>query len=225
MQIHNGFGTGAGTWGAYAVDGDGDGRKDIYSPADAISTAARFLQASGAPGDWRAALFSYNHAGWYVAEVLRQAPEYRGTTIIPSPVDGGRWLAPLPSFPGESCDARIVDEVEQLSRTYLLRVVDCFGGLPHASGGEHPLGLAVDWVPKNGNWQRTERLAEAAGWRPACAASGCPGGPFRVVLYNGYPGHGDPAHSSHPHLHVSWAHAPASAFSRAAWVRPVLTAP
>jgi hypothetical protein len=225
MQIHNGFGTGAGTWGAYAVDGDDDGRKDIYAPADAVATAAHYLRANGAPANWRTALLAYNHAGWYVDEVLRQAAEYRGTTIMAPSLGDGRWLAPLPSFPGESCDERIVGEVEQLARAYGLRVTDCFGGLPHAAGGEHPLGLAVDWVPKDGNWQRTERLARDAGWRPACAAVGCPGGHFRVVLYNGYPGHGDPAHSGTPHLHVSWAHAPAPAFTPAAWVRLVLTAP
>lgn len=61
MQIHNGFGTGAGTWGAYAVDGNADGRLDIYDIADAAPTAARYLRASGAPGDWTRAVFAYNH--------------------------------------------------------------------------------------------------------------------------------------------------------------------
>jgi hypothetical protein len=224
MQIHNGFGSGDGTWGAYAADGNGDGVKDIYSPSDAIATAARYLRASGAPADWRAALFAYNHAGWYVEQVLTQARAYREAALVdPSP--SGVWLAPLPSFPGERCDSRIVAEVEQLSRAYGLRVSDCFGGAPHKTNGEHPLGLAVDWVPADGNWTRTERLARAAGWRPACAPAGCPGGPFRVVLYNGYPGHGDPAHSGSPHLHVSWLHGPAQPFTRASWVRLVLAVP
>src|SRR5262249_16916623 len=62
MQIHNGFGTGGGTWGAYKVDGDGDDRANIYDPADAAATAAHYLRASGAPADWRRALFAYNHA-------------------------------------------------------------------------------------------------------------------------------------------------------------------
>jgi hypothetical protein len=62
MQIHNGFGTGAGTWGEFKVDGDADGRMDIYDPDDAIATAAAYLRASGAPGDWRVAVFSYNHS-------------------------------------------------------------------------------------------------------------------------------------------------------------------
>ena len=60
-----------------------DGRTSPYEPADAIPAAARYLRASGAPGDYRAALFAYNHADWYVAEVLAKAAAYRGAAIPP----------------------------------------------------------------------------------------------------------------------------------------------
>ena len=40
---------------------------------DAIFTAARYLRASGATRDLPAAIFAYNHADWYVAEVLLRA--------------------------------------------------------------------------------------------------------------------------------------------------------
>jgi hypothetical protein len=66
------------TWDSYGVDGNGDGRRSPYDPTDAIPAAARYLQAAGAPEDYRAALFAYNHADWYVAEVLAKAAEYRG---------------------------------------------------------------------------------------------------------------------------------------------------
>ncbi len=229
MQIHNGFGTGAGTWGAYEVDGDGDGRLDIYDPDDAIATAARYLRASGAPGEWSGALFAYNHAGWYVDRVTAQAAEYRraaasGTVVQDVPAGGG-WLAPVPDFPGERCDRRIVQDVIALTRAHGLHVSDCFGGAPHAVDGEHPLGLAIDAAPIDGDWRRTERLARAAGWSPVCASTGCPDrGPFRAVLYNGFPGHGDPRFSRNPHLHLSWQHGPATPFSPAPWVRTVLNA-
>jgi hypothetical protein len=224
MQIDNGAGSGGGTWAAYATDGDHDGRADIYSAADATATAARYLRMSGAPADWRRAIFAYNHADWYVQRVLERARSYR-TLALRTPVTT-TWLARLPSFPGERCDARIVGEVERIAHAYGLLVTDCFGGGPHAAAGEHPLGLAVDWVPADGDWRRTLQLARDAGWRTSCAARGCPGaGPFRVVLWDGYPGHGDPAHSSTPHLHTSWTHGPAVPFSRAPWVRLVLAAP
>ena len=82
MQIHNGFGTGGGTWGSFKQDGDGDGREDIYDPADAVATAAAYLKASGAPGDWRRAIFAYNHAGWYVDQVVDQAAAYRAAVVL-----------------------------------------------------------------------------------------------------------------------------------------------
>jgi Transglycosylase SLT domain len=66
------------TWDAYGVDGNADGRMSPYEPADAIPAAARYLSAAGAPADNRAALFAYNHADWYVAEVLAKAAEFRG---------------------------------------------------------------------------------------------------------------------------------------------------
>ena len=71
------------TWGAYAVDGDGDGRKDIYDNVDAIYTAAHYLQASGAPGSWYDAIFAYNHADWYVKEVEDWAAKFgKGSTTV-----------------------------------------------------------------------------------------------------------------------------------------------
>ncbi|MFF4128247.1 NlpC/P60 family protein [Microbispora rosea] len=69
------------TFAAYAVDGNSDGRTDVYDPADAIPTAAAYLCASGAATDIRKALFAYNHAGWYVDRVLAQAAEYRTPAV------------------------------------------------------------------------------------------------------------------------------------------------
>jgi hypothetical protein len=39
------------TWERFGVDGNGDGRRSPYDPADAIPAAARYLRASGAPQD------------------------------------------------------------------------------------------------------------------------------------------------------------------------------
>jgi hypothetical protein len=62
-----------GTWRAYGTDANGDGVKDPYDPEDAIFSAARYLRASGYANDVHAALFAYNHAGWYVEDVLARA--------------------------------------------------------------------------------------------------------------------------------------------------------
>ena len=61
------------TWQSYGVDANRDGRADPQNPVDAIFAAARYLQAAGAQTDLRAALFAYNHAGWYVTSVLQRA--------------------------------------------------------------------------------------------------------------------------------------------------------
>ncbi len=51
-----------------------------YDPADAIDTAAAMLCASGARGGTGTgienAVFAYNHAGWYVSEVMSWAGKY-----------------------------------------------------------------------------------------------------------------------------------------------------
>jgi hypothetical protein len=64
------------TWAGYGVDANGDGVADPYNPEDAIFAAASYLRAAGAPADWYSAVLAYNHADWYVAEVLANAQCY-----------------------------------------------------------------------------------------------------------------------------------------------------
>ncbi|MDX8030999.1 bifunctional lytic transglycosylase/C40 family peptidase [Lentzea sp. BCCO 10_0856] len=52
-----------------------------YNPHDAIYAAAYYLCDSGAPKDLRKAIFAYNHADWYVDEVLAQAKKYNDALI------------------------------------------------------------------------------------------------------------------------------------------------
>jgi murein DD-endopeptidase MepM/ murein hydrolase activator NlpD len=61
------------TWERWGVDANGDGVADPWSPDDAIAAAARYLAASGGATDISRAVFSYNHAQWYVDEVLQLA--------------------------------------------------------------------------------------------------------------------------------------------------------
>jgi hypothetical protein len=112
----------------------------------------------------------------------------------------------------ETCDARVVPDVTYLARRFGVLVTDCYAPSGHTPDGEHPLGAAIDAVPRDGDWNRTLRLARALGWREACALSGtrptCARPPFRFVGYNGFPNHGDPLHCfpcpGKPHMHVSW---------------------
>jgi hypothetical protein len=64
------------SWQAYGVDANDDGRKDPYNPVDAICAAANYLKAAGGEEDLSRAIFAYNHADWYVDEVLLYARQY-----------------------------------------------------------------------------------------------------------------------------------------------------
>jgi len=68
------------TWALWGIDGFGDtGPPDIMNPFDAVPSAARLLCADGATDGGqglRQAIFDYNHADWYVDEVLTLAAEY-----------------------------------------------------------------------------------------------------------------------------------------------------
>ncbi|MHB1809924.1 MAG: lytic transglycosylase domain-containing protein, partial [Solirubrobacteraceae bacterium] len=66
----------ASTWATYGVSAYGNGTPDRWNPADAIFSAANYLRASGAPGDYYGAIFAYNHASWYVEEVEAWARRY-----------------------------------------------------------------------------------------------------------------------------------------------------
>jgi hypothetical protein len=124
---------------------------------------------------------------------------------------GPGHLVPLPGFPGEECDSRIVSNVLYLTRRFGLVVSDCYGIEPHDPTGEHPLGAAIDAVPIDGDWSRALKAAETFGWKSSCALSGvapeCARPPFRFIGYNGFPGHGDPSHclcGEGAHIHFSW---------------------
>jgi membrane-bound lytic murein transglycosylase B len=62
------------------ADGDGDGRVDLFTHADAIFSIACYLHKSGFDrqnrSSWRRAVYSYNHSEAYVDTVLRLANWY-----------------------------------------------------------------------------------------------------------------------------------------------------
>jgi hypothetical protein len=67
------------TWAEWGIVGFGQtGPPDIMNPLDAVPSAARMLCADGAgnAATLRGAIFAYNHATWYVDEVLALASEY-----------------------------------------------------------------------------------------------------------------------------------------------------
>ncbi|MHB8059934.1 MAG: lytic murein transglycosylase [Gaiellaceae bacterium] len=61
------------TWLRWGADYDGNGVADPWNARDAIFSAARYLAAAGGVSDISRGVFAYNHAQWYVDEVLSLA--------------------------------------------------------------------------------------------------------------------------------------------------------
>jgi hypothetical protein len=68
------------TWQRWGITGFGDtGAPNIMNPFDAVPSAAEYLCAAGGAKGGSSlyqAIFAYNHADWYVSEVLAIAREY-----------------------------------------------------------------------------------------------------------------------------------------------------
>ena len=122
----------AATWDGYGVDADGDGAKDRYSVPDSIFATANYLHASGAPKDWYSAIFAYNHADWYVEDVLRESQNYSAEQTCAASATGP--LGELPSEP--------VQRIEYVARWIERKHLPyCWGGghgpKPGPSSGEY----------------------------------------------------------------------------------------
>ena len=119
------------TWARYGVDGDGDGRADILDPADSAMSAANYLTAagvtSGADGV-RRAIFAYNHADWYVNDVLFYAAAYGGGTVPGDPSDCGPGGTGNPDLP----------PIDNQQITALLAWAESHRGDPYVLGANGP---------------------------------------------------------------------------------------
>lgn len=118
---------GHGTWGAMAVDGDGDGWLDVWDPDDAIMAMARYYRHEGAPADWARAVRIYSGGNAsYLAQMRDKAEQYRGAgevvVGVPTPIDLGGGFSPLD---GATRLTRLVQAANQLQAA---RLPYCYGG-------------------------------------------------------------------------------------------------
>jgi len=156
-------------YGVDGVDGNGDGRATITNDADSIHSAANYLAALGARqgGDGiRRALFGYNHATWYVNDVLAYAAHY--ATQACAAADGT-----LPDGPDGPCPptGSAAERGLQPSALRGLRCVKAafpwirsMGGVgPRPNASDHPAGRAVDFMIPAWN----TREGRARGWQVA----------------------------------------------------------
>ncbi len=149
------------TWGAYGVDGDGDGKRNVYAPADSIPAAARYTKANGAPGDWHRALRRYNQSEAYYHEVMQWADKYRQASSL-LPIVGLASPQAVASNPnvrlhnacqradllGGQIDPRVVAIIATIAQRHTVGIssLKCDHS-PFTSSGNasnHGLGRAVD---------------------------------------------------------------------------------
>lgn len=128
------------TWGTYGEDGNGDGWKDVWDPADAIPAAAHYLADSGAPADWEAAIWAYNHLHSEYTDAMAKAALYRGaaTTVISSA--GGGSLVTPPADPGD----HLASLISAMNKLEAARQPYCYGG-GHGSTPAVPSGGQYCW--------------------------------------------------------------------------------
>ncbi|WP_131103434.1 peptidoglycan DD-metalloendopeptidase family protein [Ornithinimicrobium sufpigmenti] len=113
------------TFAAYGVDGDGDGLAQIDNDADSVHSAANYLTASGVHRgeEWvRVALFAYNHADWYVNDVLYYAQQYGGGLVLGDPLhcDGQGGNPDLPPVSSERVAQMLAFAAGQEGDSYIL---------------------------------------------------------------------------------------------------------
>jgi Transglycosylase SLT domain/Peptidase family M23 len=119
------------SWEAYGLDANGDGRKDPYNPVDAICAAAHYLHIAGGSKNLYEAIFAYNHADWYVQEVLLYARAYGK---LPSDLVGSlTGLTEGAHFP-VAADARYADDISARA------------ALKRSSGGRDSYGNAAEVI-------------------------------------------------------------------------------
>ena len=140
------------TWEMYGVDANDDGRKDPYNPVDAICAAARYLNAAGGADDLRTAIFAYNHADWYVDEVLLYANQYgKLPETLVSSLTG---LTEGAHFP-VAANARYADDISErraLERSKPARreagnAAEVISSRPPAAGSTSTPARAPRWSP------------------------------------------------------------------------------
>jgi murein DD-endopeptidase MepM/ murein hydrolase activator NlpD len=203
------------TWAQWAIDADDSGYADPYSPRDAIFTAARYLQASGASRDLAGAIFAYNHADWYVAEVLLRArllanvasfaPLEKGYSL---PLDA-RYMAEL----GRTDDGVDIETPPDGALVYSITpgVVTAVASDPAGFGPNYPVIEATSG-PLAGQHIYYGHVAEAL-VQPGQSVSA--GQPVAIIGHTG-----DAASLGHGHIEIGFSDAsgdPLSHHGTAAW--------
>ena len=192
-------GSGPTIWERFKTDGDGDGKTDIFDPADAVFTAARILRevlgappAEGSYAAYREAACGYYGAcgdgvADYADEVMLRAVEYgfRGKGAPPPTGSAAQTVAATGS--GSGCEA---SGGSSSSGSEIVRIAQSQLGTLESPPGTNcnPYGPCVEWCSLFVAWVWKKAGVQLEGSTATYAYSGSvykwaeahEGGPFKT---------------------------------------------
>jgi hypothetical protein len=207
------------TWAEYGTDASGDGHADVQDPTDAVFSAARMLCANGAaqPGGLRGALWTYNHASWYVDLVLATADGYTSRQAFQPTAEVAGLLADAKlvltdlargDIESGRTDPRILQLLATLTQDHTIAVsVIQSGHSPFVEGttrySYHTFGRAVDiyMVDGEGVSPMSASARSLVGWLLSLQGPARPaevGSPFPDLVGPG--SFSDDSHLDHVHI-------------------------
>ncbi|MGP0053277.1 MAG: lytic murein transglycosylase [Solirubrobacteraceae bacterium] len=177
-----------GTWRQYGVAVDGHSVPNPYDPRDAIFAAARYLAAAGAAQDLYKAVYAYNHARWYVVEVLSRAEAIAGhVQFMRQTVKHGifsvDFASGMPRKPTVSYSGGVLSHFDRvIAAANMVSAAD----FPYLWGGGHEQPSSFGPFDCSGS---VSYVIQQAGYKVPTTVSGdvpiwrFPAGPGRVTIF------------------------------------------
>ena len=176
------------TWKQYGMAVDGHSVPNPYDPRDAIFSAARYLAAAGAAHDISTAIYAYNHAGWYVSEVLARARAIASTaqfegTLVRHGTFSVDFATGLPRHPTVSYSGGVLSHYDRLIAAANMVSAANF---PYLYGGGHEQPALFGPFDCSG---AVSYVMQQAGYNVPTTVSGdipiwrFPAGPGRVTIF------------------------------------------
>jgi hypothetical protein len=177
------------TWHQYGMAVDGHSVPNPYDPRDAIFSAARYLAAAGARDDITTAVFAYNHATWYVDEVMSRAQaiathvQYERQTVSKRGTFSVEFATGLKRRPTVSYQGGVLPHYDRLiAAANMVSAAD----FPYLYGGGHEQPARFGPFDCSGS---VSYVMQQAGYKVPTTVSGdipfwkFPTGPGRVTIF------------------------------------------
>jgi hypothetical protein len=177
------------TWKEWGLAVDGHSVPNPYDPRDAIFSAARYLAAAGGANDIGRAVLAYNHADWYVSEVLARAQiiernvDYERSTVSHRGVISVFFATAAPKHRAVRLSGGVMSRYDRLiSAANMVSAAN----FPYLYGGGHEQPARFGPFDCSGS---VSYIVQQAGYKVPTTVSGdipiwkFPAGPGRVTIF------------------------------------------